>query len=96
MSIRHREPSFNGEVVVERVFVDGPDSISWNDLYRLLLDMGAMPASQVIVHGASLSWERPPTEEEKQQTADYNRRRAEHLEKWERETLARLKEKYGD
>jgi hypothetical protein len=52
------------------------------------------PDDEVMLNWATVSWEDDATPDELAKRVEWRRRRAERLEAWERETLARLLTKY--
>lgn len=83
-----------GATMTERLFVTGPGRpITLLDLIAALDDAGAH--NGVEVHGASMSWTRPATPEEREEWAERGRRDEERREAWERDEYRRLREKYG-
>lgn len=98
MSVERRTPTHSGDDhMVERIIVQGPEDVPLTEVLDALTDVwGEVPRSNVVVHGSSWSWRRLATQEEQQQSLKYRQDRADALERWERQTLERLKEKYGD
>jgi hypothetical protein len=81
----------SGDMMTERVRVGGPEKIS---LYDVLVELNSLDATDVRVSQGMFIWTRPATAEEKKSWADAQDRYEAYTEKWERETLIRLKEKY--
>ena len=86
-----------GERMSEMVSVYGPNKVPLEDLLYALQEAGVeeWEYGQVMVHSATLRWERPATEAEKQEWERKGMEQKARLEKWEREQYERLKEKYG-
>lgn len=53
------------------------------------------PKEVTLAGAVGVRWESPETQAEEERRQTWEKRQAETMEKWERDTLARLKEKYG-
>lgn len=84
-----------GTQMSEMVFVQGPEKVPLDELLVFLVNAGVSYWPMVMVHSATLRWERPATDEEKQEWQEHLVRDQERREKWEREYYEQLKEKYG-
>ena len=80
-----------GELMTERLVVDGPIDVT---LLEVLAELESLGATDVRVKAGMFSWVRPATDEEKQDWANAQLEHEARTEKWEREMLVRLKEKY--
>jgi hypothetical protein len=81
----------SGDMMTERLRVGGPEEVSLNEV---LMELTNLNATGVRVNSGMFSWHRPATPEEKQSWVDAQARYEAYTEKWERETLIRLKAKY--
>jgi hypothetical protein len=52
--------------------------------------------TEVFISGGMVSWSRDATEEELAKRDEWRREREKKLERWERDTFARLQEKYRE
>jgi hypothetical protein len=92
--IERRPPTYtdhSGERMTERLAVAGPnDPVPLSNVLAALSDID----TEVFVHSAFFSWERPATGDEHQHYLDLQEAQRQRTEKWEREMLIRLKDKY--
>ena len=67
-----------------------------SELWQHVVVEKGLDPDEVKITSTHLKWESPETDAERDQRIEFQRRRDERTEQWERETLARLQAKYPE